>query len=167
MLSLSKSCLSRMSGKPATVENGWVEGSAFGGTAWKLRVSKDTSKRTKFVLRLETKDGGKSSGGPGVPQEAKGWTRELPEQSRATDHRVCECVCMCVSVCGCVSVSGFRARRRDNPSGPPLVSAESTSRRRALVSYRSRLSQRMQLDPVFLKPAGADARSAHPPTQCS
>ena len=55
-----------MSGKPATEENGWMEGSAFGGTAWKLRVSKDTSQKTKHVLRLEIKQGAKSSGGTSI-----------------------------------------------------------------------------------------------------
>ena len=55
-----------MFGKPATVENGWVEGSAFGGTAWKLRASMDTSSKVKYVLRLETKHGAKSSGGTNI-----------------------------------------------------------------------------------------------------
>ena len=52
-----------MSGKLSAGSDGWVEGTAFGGTAWRLRVSKDTSKKTKYVLRLVFKHGAKSSGG--------------------------------------------------------------------------------------------------------
>ena len=55
-----------MSGKLSAGSGGWVEGSVFGGTAWKLRVSKDTSQKTKHVLRLETKHGAKSSGGTNI-----------------------------------------------------------------------------------------------------
>ena len=43
-----------------------MEGSALGGTAWKLRVSEDKSQKTKQVLRLEIKQGAKSSGGTSI-----------------------------------------------------------------------------------------------------
>ena len=55
-----------MSGKLSAGSGGWVEGSALGETAWKLRVSEDKSQKTKHVLRLETKHGAKSSGGTNI-----------------------------------------------------------------------------------------------------
>ena len=78
-----------MSGKLSAGSGGWVEGSALGGRAWKLRVSKDTSKKTKYVLRLGTKDGGKSSGGSSI----KGKVGDA--MSPSSDVLSCVFACFC------------------------------------------------------------------------
>ena len=76
-----------MSGKHTAGSGGWVEGSDLGGTAWKLRVSKDKSQKTKHVLRLEIKQGAKSSGGTNI----KGKVRDA--MSPSSDVLSCAFAC--------------------------------------------------------------------------
>ena len=107
---------------------------------------------------------------PGVPQEAKRWTRGLPEQSRATTSCVCMCVCVCVCVCVYGGIGLQITRHRDNPSGGPLVGSEVHNLEKGLSQWLSQQSyrslcwmtqfSRSQLEPTLEAPA-------LPPCVCS
>ena len=104
-----------MSGKHTAGSGGWVEGSALGGTAWKLRVSKDESQKTKHALRLETKHGAKSSGGTNIKGEVG------DAMSPSSDVLSCAFACF---------VAELAAARGQGPSRPARRGDQLERRRR-------------------------------------